>query len=85
MDYRTQLVFQDKVGRLYDPTRLPDYKKEHFGDYRHKLIQQPMYNFDLTLIRPWEQRTSLEAGTIVMVQATLNRVESDNLIVRISV
>ncbi|KAF4576207.1 hypothetical protein EYR40_000444 [Pleurotus pulmonarius] len=59
------------VSTAYDRTLLPDYTSQNFDDGGRMLIQQPIYDEQKRLIRPWEQYELLRPGTIVLVTAEL--------------
>ncbi|TFK58512.1 hypothetical protein BDN72DRAFT_865873, partial [Pluteus cervinus] len=65
---------EDKVrlGALYDPSVLPDYKGDLFKHRRAKLVQHDVRDEEGKLVPPWEIYSALRPGTVVLVMVTLH-------------
>lgn len=60
-----------KLGALYDPNLLPDYKGPYFEHVNTKLIQHDIRDIEENLIAPWDAYEALCPGTVVLIEATL--------------
>ncbi|KAF4586265.1 hypothetical protein EYR38_010540 [Pleurotus pulmonarius] len=67
------------TGIVYENQCLSDYKTEDFEIHTDKLVQQPIYDENRRLVRPWDQYRSLRPGTVVLVTGVLQayRAEDD--------
>ncbi|KAF4586266.1 hypothetical protein EYR38_010541 [Pleurotus pulmonarius] len=59
------------VGTRYNNSLLPDYNGQDFVSSEDGLVQQPIFDEHMRLIRPWDQYDVLRPGTIVLVNAKL--------------
>ncbi|EDR01886.1 uncharacterized protein LACBIDRAFT_332879 [Laccaria bicolor S238N-H82] len=63
---------EPKVGQLYPPTVLPDYKGKLFRNQECMLVQHEILDIDRKLIPPWDQYSALRTGTLIMATASLH-------------
>ena len=63
---------EPKIGQLYPPTVLTDYKGKLFRNQECMLVQHEILDMNRKLIPPWEQHKALRTGTLVMATASLH-------------
>lgn len=63
---------QPKLGQLYPPTVLTDYKGKLFRNQECMLVQHEILDMNRKLIPPWEQYKALRTGTLIMATASLH-------------
>ena len=63
---------EPKLGQLYSPTVLTDYKGKLFHNQECMLVQHEILNINRKLIPPWEQYKALRTGTLIMATASLH-------------
>ncbi|TFK59636.1 hypothetical protein BDN72DRAFT_780458 [Pluteus cervinus] len=61
-----------RIGALYDPSILPDYKGDLFKHRRAKLVQHDVRDEEGRLVPPWEIYSALRPGTVVLIMVTLH-------------
>lgn len=72
------------VGLKYEAHWLSDYREQDFEAHDRKLVQQPIYDENRRLVRPWDQYRTLRPGTIVLVTAKVKVYRKGGNLVRCS-